>query len=177
LGLNIFFRAAVDTIEAHGGMVNKYLGDGFMALFGVGPESDQHAQRAVQAGTALYGLVPHLAGELAKAGWPALRIGIGINTGRAVVGSIGSPKRQEYTAIGDAINVASRVESLTKSLGHPLVITAATQQRLDRQIPLISLPRQLVKGKTEPLELFAVDLDTAAEPDCLVPDLRSGRTD
>jgi adenylate cyclase len=176
LGLNIFFRAAVDTIESHGGMVNKYLGDGFMALFGVGPESEQHAQRAVQAGIALLRIVPRLAVELGEVGWPALRIGIGINTGRAVVGSIGSPKRQEYTAIGDAINVASRVESLTKSLGYPLVITEATQQRLDDQISLISLPPQLVKGKTEPIVLYAVDCDATPKLDRFSPGLCSGHT-
>ena len=72
------------------------------------------------------------------------------------MGSIGSPKRQEYTAIGDTINVASRVESLTKSLGQGLLITAATQKQLGQGVPLIPLPPQRVKGKDEPLELFAV---------------------
>ena len=101
----------------------------------------------------------NVSSELSDAGWPGLRIGIGINTGTAVVGSIGSPKRQEYTAIGDPINVASRVESLTKRLGQGLLLTAATRRSLGDDLPLISLPPQRVKGKEEALELFAVDLD------------------
>jgi len=160
--LNIFFREAVDRVEAHGGMVNKYLGDGFMAIFGIGSQADHHARRAVEAGIALHGCLRDISAELSKAGWPGLRIGIGINTGMAVVGSIGSPKRQEYTAIGDTINVASRVESLTKCVGHGLLITAATRKHLGDRMPLILLPPQRVKGKDEPLELYAVELVPAA---------------
>ena len=156
--LNIFFREAVDSVESHGGMVNKFLGDGFMALFGIGPQSDQHARRAVEAGIALHHCLHGISVELAKAGWAGLRIGIGINTGTAVVGSIGSPKRQEYTAIGDTINVASRVEALTKVVDQVLLITAATRKHLDDRVTLIPLPPQQVKGKEEPLELFAVEL-------------------
>ena len=156
--LNVFFRQAVDTVEAHGGMVNKFLGDGLMALFGIGTEADGHARRAVEAGIHLHHSLQGLAEELSGAGWPGLRIGIGINTGKAVVGSIGSPKRQEYTAIGDTINVASRVESLTKQLGQPLLITAATRAHLGEWFPLIPLEPQRVKGKSKPLELFAVSL-------------------
>ena len=156
--LNVFFRQAVDTVEAHGGMVNKFLGDGLMALFGIGTEADGHARRAVEAGIHLHHSLQGLAEELSGAGWPGLRIGIGINTGKAVVGSIGSPKRQEYTAIGDTINVASRVESLTKQLGQPLLITAATRAHLGEWFPLIPLEPQRVRGKSKPLELFAVSL-------------------
>lgn len=156
--LNVFFRQAVDTVEAHGGMVNKFLGDGLMALFGIGPDSDGHARRAVEAGIDLHHSLRGLAEELSRAGWPGLRIGIGINTGKAVVGSIGSPKRQEYTAIGDTINVASRVESLTKQVGQALLITGATRAHLGDRFPLIPLESQRVKGKAEPLELFAVSL-------------------
>jgi adenylate cyclase len=159
--LNVFFRQAVDTVEAHGGMVNKFLGDGLMALFGIGPDADGHARRAVDAGVDLHHSLQRLSGELSRAGWPGLRIGIGINTGKAVVGSIGSPKRQEYTAIGDTINVASRVESLTKQVGQPLLITGATRVQLGERFPLIPIESQRVKGKAEPLELFAVSLAEA----------------
>lgn len=157
--LNIFFREAVEIVEAHGGMVNKFLGDGFMALFGIGNHVQRHAHRAVQVGIALGHRLEEVSGELARAGWPDLRIGIGINTGKAVVGSIGSPKRQEYTAIGDAINVASRVEALTKETGHALLITAQTRRFLDDSVPVSELPAQQVKGKDKPLRLFAVNVD------------------
>jgi len=128
--LNIFFREAVDKVESHGGMVNKFLGDGFMAIFGIGATNGNHAQRAIEAGQALLCSLVETSNELAQAGWPGLKIGIGINTGPAIVGSIGSPKRQEYTAIGDTVNVAARVETLTKSLDCQLLITEATREHL-----------------------------------------------
>jgi len=155
--LNIFFRDAVDKVESHGGMVNKFLGDGFMALFGIGTPGENHAKQAVEAGQAMLCCLEETAEELERAGWPGLKIGIGINTGPAIVGSIGSPKRQEYTAIGDTVNVASRVESLTKQLGCQLLITEATRQHLGEGIPLKDLPPQPVKGKGEPLKVFAVE--------------------
>ena len=154
--LNIFFREAVDKIESHGGMVNKFLGDGFMALFGIGSPGVNHAQQAIAAGKAMLDCLEDTANELKQAGWPGLKIGIGINTGPAVVGSIGSPKRQEYTAIGDTVNVAARVEALTKPLGCEILITESTHQHLDESIGLESLPPQPVKGKGEPLQVYSV---------------------
>ena len=154
--LNIFFREAVDKVELHGGMVNKFLGDGFMALFGIGTQGENHAEQAVEAGRALLCCLDETAEELEQAGWPGLKIGVGINTGPAIVGSIGSPKRQEYTAIGDTVNVASRVESLTKQLGCPLLITESTRQHMGGSLDLKTLPPQPVKGKAEPLTVFGV---------------------
>ena len=155
--LNIFFRSAVEVIEAHGGMVNKYLGDGFMALFGIGSHPADHAVQAVAAARQLLLCVGDVASELEKAGWPGMRIGVGINSGPAIVGSIGSPKRQEYTAIGDTVNVAARVESLTKTLGYELLVTEQTKSQLPASMHLIPLPPQAVKGKGEPVIVFAVD--------------------
>ena len=157
--LNIFFRGAVETIEAHGGMVNKFLGDGLMALFGIGSPTADHAVQAVTAARQLLCCVSKAKGELEIAGWPGLEIGIGINSGPAVVGSIGSPKRQEYTAIGDTVNIASRVESLTKSVGHPLLVTEATRRLLPEEIELQPLEPQSVKGKAQPLQLYAVSCE------------------
>ena len=154
--LNIFFREAVDQVESCGGMVNKFLGDGFMALFGLGATGSNHSQQAVDAGQAMLRCLNDTAEELEQAGWPGLRIGIGINTGPAIVGSIGSPKRQEYTAIGDTVNVAARVESLTKTLGQELLVTESTRQRLSGDVAVEELPPQPVKGKGEPLRVFGV---------------------
>ncbi len=157
--LNIFFREAVDKVESNGGMVNKFLGDGFMALFGIGSSEGNHAQQAIAAGQAMLCCLDETAVELEQAGWPGLKIGIGINTGPAIVGSIGSPKRQEYTAIGDTVNVAARVEVLTKTLGCQLLITEATRQHLDAEMKIKPLPPQVVKGKDEPLQVFGVECE------------------
>lgn len=155
--LNEFFHVAVDTIEQHGGMVNKFLGDGLMAIFGIGGRPDTHGDDAIEAGSQLLGQVDAMAEEFRQAGWPNLQIGVGINTGIAVVGSIGSPKRQEYTAIGDVVNVAARVESLTKTMRCGLLFTDATKAILGRPWPLVALPPQRVKGKAEPIELFTIE--------------------
>jgi adenylate cyclase len=159
--LNVFFSEAVDIVESHGGLVNKFLGDGLMALFGIGSNRDLHADRAVTAARALLCCLRESREELTRTGWPELAIGIGVNSGPAVVGSVGSPRRQEYTAIGDTVNVASRVEALTKQLERPLLITAATRERLALQYPLQAAPPQRVRGKEEPIELYAV---AAPEP-------------
>jgi adenylate cyclase len=154
--LNLFFAEAVEVIESHGGMVNKFLGDGFMAIFGVGGNSVDHGPKAVAAGQELATSMANQKALLQEAGWEEFAIGIGINTGPAVVGCIGSPKRQEYTAIGDTVNIASRVESLTKPLGHSLLITQSTRDTLPERFPAIALPEQMVKGKTAALAVFAV---------------------
>lgn len=160
--LNLFFAEAVEVIESHGGMVNKFLGDGFMAIFGVGGSSVDHGPKAVAAGQELVTSMANQKALMQEAGWEEFAIGIGINTGPAVVGCIGSPKRQEYTAIGDTVNIASRVESLTKPLGHPLLITQSTRDTLPEHFPAIALPEQMVKGKTTALAVFAVPDHTDA---------------
>ena len=155
--LNVFFREAVEKVEAHGGMVNKFLGDGFMAFFGIGAPQENHALQAVQAAQALLCCLEDSPEKLARAGWEGMQIGIGLNTGPAIVGSIGSPKRQEYTAIGDTVNVASRVEALTKKVGAQLIITEATRSKLPEGFYLTQLEPQNVRGKEEPLQIYSVD--------------------
>src|SRR5205807_1654099 len=129
--MNEFFRVTVRVVEdEHGGMVNKYLGDGFMAIFGAGDSSANHADDAVAAGREILAAVEKLNVDLAAKGRAPLRIGIGIHSGPAIVGSIGSPQRLEFTAIGNTVNIAARVESLTKTVDRPLLITAAVRERM-----------------------------------------------
>ncbi|MCC9641270.1 adenylate/guanylate cyclase domain-containing protein [Rhodopirellula sp. JC740] len=158
--LNLFFETAVEIVERHGGMVNKFLGDGFMAIFGVGSQTESHGPRAVQAGCELACVVDSLQDRMLDAGWNEFAIGIGINTGIAVVGCIGSPKRQEYTAIGDTVNIASRVESLTKPLNRVLLITQSTRDSLPDSFEVQTLPDQTVKGKTTAVAVYAIILST-----------------
>jgi adenylate cyclase len=145
--LNVFLSEMVDVIEQrHGGIVNKFLGDGLMAMFAEWTGRLDHADAAVAAGREMLQRLQKINARLGDDGEPPLAIGIGIHTGRAVVGSIGSPRRMEYTAIGDTVNVASRVESLTKVVGAPLLMTEATRQALRVRMPLELLPAQPVKG-------------------------------
>jgi len=155
--LNMVFGEMVQVIESKEGMVNKFLGDGLMALFGVGDtfESD-HAYRAFAAAQTILARLDELNHRLILDGIRPVSIGIGIHTGTAVVGSIGAPNRMEFTAIGDAVNVASRVEALTKELCVPLLITEATRRLLPQDSPLQEFPPQFVRGKRHPLKVFTL---------------------
>ncbi len=147
--LNRFFTAMVEIIERrHGGMVNKFLGDGFMALFGASGAAD-HAGAAVRAGR-------DMLAQLAAAPELALQIGVGIHTGPAIVGNIGSAQRLEFTAIGDTVNLASRTEGLTKVLGRPLLFTQATRARLGSDLAVAALGRHAVKGLAEAVEIYTL---------------------
>jgi adenylate cyclase len=153
--LNDFFRVTVRVVEEHGGMVNKYLGDGFMALFGAGDSNNKHADAGVTAGCEILRALDDLNRELAALGRGTIRIGVGLHTGPAIVGSIGSPERLEFTAIGNTVNVASRIESLTKEVGRPLLITSEVRASLTIDVPLEPLPPQQVRGVEEPVTVFA----------------------
>ena len=156
--LNRFLHAMVEVVEIeHGGMINKFLGDGFMALFGVDSAQHNHADKALAAGRDLERRLERLNSDLVRCGEEAIRIGIGINTGRVVVGSIGSPERMEFTVIGNPVNIASRIEALNKTVGTTLLLSRATRDALRRPILLRALPRQAVEGLEHPLEVFTLD--------------------
>ncbi|HEV2046478.1 MAG TPA: adenylate/guanylate cyclase domain-containing protein, partial [Chthoniobacterales bacterium] len=155
--LNEFLQAMVEVIEGeHGGMINKFLGDGFMALFGVGSQSHSHPDKALAAGRSLQRRLERLNLELGQRGEAPITIGIGINTGPAIVGSIGSPERMEFTVIGNTVNVASRIEGLNKTLDTTLLISKATRDALQRPASLRALPPQPVKGVEQLVEIFTL---------------------
>ena len=142
-------------------MVNKYLGDGFMALFGAGDSNSNHADAAVTAGREILRALEELNREFAVDGREEIRIGVGLHTGPAIVGSIGSPQRLEFTAIGNTVNVASRIESLTKTVGRSLLLTADVKASLTSDFPLEELPPQRVRGIDEPVTVFAWGADSS----------------
>jgi adenylate cyclase len=155
--LNEFFKVMVEIVEArHGGMIQKFLGDGFMALFGIGPDSEGHATSAVHAGEDMLRSLVNLNERLVSMSVEALKIGIGIHTGPAIVGSIGSPDRLEYTAIGSTVNLASRIESLTKVVDEPLLLTSATKAELAHELKTRPFPSQIVRGVDEPVEIHGL---------------------
>nr|MDQ3621719.1 adenylate/guanylate cyclase domain-containing protein [Verrucomicrobiota bacterium] len=153
--LNEFFEEMVGVVEeTHGGMVNKFLGDGFMALFGVEQAESSGAAEAFAAGLAMQEALAGLNGRLVARGESRIAIGIGVHTGPAIVGSVGSPRRLEFTAIGSTVNIASRVESLTKLLGEPMLLTEATHAELPAALS-IQLPLQRVQGLDALVRVYA----------------------
>lgn len=155
--LNEFLKVMVEIVETqHGGMINKFLGDGFIALFGIGPDSPGHATAAVRAGAEMLRGLVSLNERLARSCGDPLAIGVGIHTGPAIVGSIGSPDRLEFTAIGSTVNIASRIEGLTKTVGTPLLFTAATKRAVEGGIALREYPPQSVRGVDEPVAVYGL---------------------
>jgi adenylate cyclase len=155
--LNRFLGTMVEVVEVrHGGMVNKFLGDGFLALFGVGGTLTAHADAALETGRDMLRSLAQLNQDLALEGKEALAIGIGIHTGPAIVGSVGSPERLEYTAIGSTVNFASRIEHLTKLLGTPLLLSESTRTQLRGGLHFREFPPQRVRGLDEPVRVFSV---------------------
>jgi adenylate cyclase len=124
-------------------------------LAGAGDSKSNHAHDACAAGQQILVAVDELNRDLIARGRASLRIGIGIHSGPAIVGSIGSPQRLEFTAIGNTVNIASRIESLTKTVGRPMLVTAAVRERLSDSGELEELGPQKVRGVTEPMVVFA----------------------
>ena len=156
--LNTYFTAMGDAIEAHGGVIDKYLGDGIMALFGAPVTGEDDAGNALAAALAMSSALDGMNADLAGRGLPALEIGIGINTDVVVAGNMGSPSRLNYTVIGDGVNLASRLEGLTKDPKYRTRIIASegTIQRTKRKFALRSLGEVSVKGKSAPIQVYAV---------------------
>jgi adenylate cyclase len=153
--LNLYFTEMLAVAERHDGMVNQLMGDGFMTIYGAVGEPD-HAAAAVMAGLEMLTSLKNLNQCLQASGDTPLAMGIGIHTGRAVVGTIGSPQRMDFTAIGDTVNLASRIEGLTKTVGEPLLITESTRNALPQTFHTWELPPQPVKGKTELVKVYGV---------------------
>jgi adenylate cyclase len=145
------FAVLVEILESHGGIVNKFLGDGFLALFGAPFETPDAASHAVAAGRGMLAAMPHVN---AASDWP-LRIGIGIHLGEVVAGSIGSPRRKEYTVIGDTVNFASRLEALNKEFNSQLLISMEVRTALgETGGDAVSLGEVSVRGYDHAIEVW-----------------------
>jgi adenylate cyclase len=145
------FAVLVDILDRHGGIVNKFLGDGFLALFGAPLAAPDAAHRAVAAARDMLAAMDNIN---AGSNWP-LRIGIGVHFGEVVAGNIGSPRRKEYTVIGDTVNFASRLESLNKEFGSQLLISSAVREALGSDCgDAIELGQVEVRGYEQPVSVF-----------------------
>lgn len=158
--LNDYFAHTVKPILDNRGVVNKYIGDCIMALFGVPDKIPDHADRAVAAALSMREALDEYNRTRRRDGQPPVNIGIGIHSGSLVAGNIGAPERIEYTVIGDTVNVASRIESQTKTLASTILISQEVHNRLSEELrsrlKLERCPEIKVKGRAEPLDLYKV---------------------
>ncbi|MBD0369864.1 MAG: FHA domain-containing protein [Pyrinomonadaceae bacterium] len=161
--LNILFTEMAAEIFKHHGTLNKYLGDGLMALFGAPVRGETDAVDAVAAAIGMQKRIKAVNMQLAAKQLPNVMLGIGINTGEATVGCIGAEQRLEYTAIGDTVNIASRIEGIARP-GQILVTKEAAQELGDR-FPLSEPWEVQVKHIDDPVTVYSVSYDTGGEED------------
>jgi adenylate cyclase len=152
--LNKFFSAMSEIIFAHGGTLDKYTGDGLMALFGAPAATPEDAEHAVKTAVTMQKRLVDLNTELETEGFSRINVGIGLHTGVATVGYIGSDQRSEYTAIGDTVNLASRLESAAR--GGQILISEATAKEAGGAFTLVPQEPINVKNRLQPVSLFEV---------------------
>ncbi len=165
--LNEFFGHMVEVIFHYGGTLDKYLGDGLMAYFNAPVAHPDHAVHAVRAALEMRRQLDSLNERRIRDGAPELSIGIGIHTGTAVVGSIGAPNRREYTVIGDTVNVAARLEALTKEHEPEILVSEVTAEKILNLIDFEEIGEVSVRGRKRKIKVLAPvrERDSALAPD------------
>ncbi len=153
--LNIYFSAMTDVLFAHQATIDKFIGDAIMAFWGAPVRDEQHALQAVRAALRMLQAVRDVNTRLIALDVAPISIGIGINTGEAVLGNIGSEKKLAYTAIGDNVNLAARLEGLTKIYACPALITENTWTQVRAEFPCRLIDSVRVKGKTHAIRIYA----------------------
>jgi adenylate cyclase len=162
--LREYFNTMVSIVLKHGGTLDKYVGDAIMGLFGAPLPDEDHAARAVRAALEMVAQVPVLSPKWEATSGRPLQIGVGINSGEAVVGVMGADSRREYSAIGDTVNLASRLEGVTKDFKTPIVVSHATVVALGGRFQVRELSELRVKGRQEAVRVYAVDGELGAGP-------------
>jgi adenylate cyclase len=154
--LNEYLTRMVDILLRHGGTLDKFIGDAVMGFWNAPLEVSEHPRRAVLCAIEMIEETARLREAWESEGKPAIRIGIGINTGEAVVGNIGSDRVFGYTVIGDTVNLASRLESKNKDYGTEIIVSESTRERMGEDIPAFYLDEVRVKGKNLPVKIFEI---------------------
>lgn len=155
--LSDYHSRMVAAVFAHGGTLDKFIGDAVMATFGTPQPEPDDAARAVEAAVAMRSALAEFNRERAAKGLPEIRHGTGIHVGPAIVGNVGTPERLEYTVIGDTVNLASRIAAACKATGCDLLISEAVRGKLEGALPLRPIEAVALPGKAEPVTLFAVE--------------------
>jgi adenylate cyclase len=158
--LNDYYTLMMDAIGAEGGIVNQIIGDGLMAIFGAPLPHDDHRQQAVLAARQMVELIRLFNEERSARDKLQIQIGIGIASGSVIAGYTGTNRRATYTCVGDTVNVAARLESHTKVVQRPILIDEHTRLGLDDVIAVEAQEDLLLKGKTQPVKVYAVRVDS-----------------
>ena len=154
--INRFLTSMTDIIIKNGGTIDKFMGDCIMAFWNAPLDNDKHREMAVKSAMEMQIELALLNVQLVAEGLPQINIGIGINTGEALVGNMGSRQRFDYSVIGDAVNLASRLESSSKTLGKTLVIGENTRHTIETMYPFEYIDSITVKGKSESIKVYTV---------------------
>jgi adenylate cyclase len=160
--LNEYFPAMIEAIFAERGMINDFIGDGILAVFGAPLPDPDHAWRAARAAMGMQAALERLNQEWARRGVPTLRMGIGIHTGVVFAGNVGGRDRIKYTVVGDTVNVTARLEGVNKELGTTTLITAETREAIGGRVETRYRGAVPVKGRAEPLQVYEL---LGAHPD------------
>jgi len=152
--MNLFLTKETGVVQRHRGTIDKYMGDAIMAFWGAPLPDPAHARHALEAGLEMVKAVRELDAEFEKRGWDKLHIGVGLNTGKMNVGNMGSEFRVAYTVMGDAVNLGSRLESLTKEYGVAILCSEFTRNAAPSDWAFRELDRVVVKGKLEPVSIY-----------------------
>ncbi len=154
--LNEYFSEMEPIITGYNGIINKFIGDAVLAVFGEPIQDENHPTNAVKCGFAMLKKVEQLHKKWAREGKPEIEIGIGINTGEVFVGNIGSVNRMEYTVIGDTVNLASRLESYNKTYKTKMLISATTYKLVRQIADVIKIPDVQIRGKSHKVDIYDV---------------------
>lgn len=152
--MNEYLGAMTVVVRKHRGTLDKYIGDAIMAFWGAPVDDPEHAKHAVRTGLEMHVALDELNKGLLARGWPELKIGVGVNTGTMTVGDMGSPVRQSYTVMGDAVNLGSRLEGITKQYGVGMIAGESTRELLKKEFVFRELDRVRVKGKEDPVAIY-----------------------
>ena len=152
--INRFLTRMTDVIISNGGTIDKFMGDCIMAFWNAPIENKKHRELAIKSALEMTKALKQLNNVLVAEGLPQINIGIGINTGEALVGNMGSEQRFDYSVIGDAVNLASRLESSSKTLGKTIVIGEETRKTIENNFNFEYIDSIMVKGKSEKIKVY-----------------------
>jgi adenylate cyclase len=155
--LNVHFSVMADIILRHNGTIDKYIGDAIMAFWGAPVKTADHPEQAVVAGREMLEALKEVNATLRERGFEhEIKIGVGINTGIATLGEIGSEKKKNYTIVGDTVNLASRLESITKEYKSPLIFSEYTYEKVKSKLDCKLLGNVKVKGREQPVDIYTL---------------------